>query len=59
MKATATIELVEIKGRILRFKVTCRDERDLISEGFHERALINTAKFMEKTNGKLVQALGI
>src|SRR5271163_4639675 len=37
MAVTAEIELVEINGRTLRFKVACRDEKDPIGEGFHER----------------------
>ncbi len=52
MKVTAEVELIEVKGRMLRFKVVCRDERDVIGEGFHERGVINTAKFMDKLAAK-------
>lgn len=48
MTATAEIELVEFDGRRLRFKVACRDERDPIGAGFHERFLIDEAKFLKK-----------
>lgn len=48
MATTAEVELVAVEGRKLRFKVTCRDERDLIGEGFHERFVIDVAKFMAK-----------
>ena len=48
MKATAAIELIERDGRKLRFKVTCRDERDEISAGFHERVVIDQARFLNK-----------
>src|SRR5260221_4776933 len=34
MTVTAEIELAEIDGRRLRFKLTCRDEADVIGEGF-------------------------
>jgi len=48
MKATAEIELVEFDGRRMRFKVACRDERDAIGAGFHERFLVDEAKFLRK-----------
>ena len=48
MKATATIELVEMSGRKLRFKVACRDERDEIGAGFHERFVIDQPRFLAK-----------
>lgn len=48
MKVTAEVELVAIEGRKLRFKVACRDKAGPIGEGIHERAIIDTPKFMEK-----------
>ena len=48
MKATAEIELIEARGRKLRFKVACRDERDAIAAGFHERFVIDEARFLER-----------
>ncbi|HML09574.1 MAG TPA: thioesterase family protein [Stellaceae bacterium] len=48
MKVTADVELVEINDRTLRFKVVCRDEKDLIGEGFHERTIIDHARFMTR-----------
>ena len=48
MKATATIELIEMNGRRLRFKVACRDERDEIGTGFHERFVIDQPRFLSK-----------
>ncbi|MEZ5830652.1 MAG: thioesterase family protein [Dongiaceae bacterium] len=48
MKATATIELVERTGRKLRFKVICRDERDEIGAGFHERYVVDEARFLDR-----------
>lgn len=45
MTVTAEVELIAVEGRRLRFKVACRDERDLIGEGVHERAVIDLAKF--------------
>ena len=46
MKATAAVELIERDGRRLRFKVSCRDERDQIGAGFHERTVIDQARFL-------------
>jgi fluoroacetyl-CoA thioesterase len=48
MKVTAEIELVEIDGRRLRFKVLCRDEAEPIGEGFHERMIIDNERFMAR-----------
>lgn len=48
MIVTADIELLEIDGRRLRFKVACRDEADAIGEGFHERAIVDHDRFMAR-----------
>lgn len=48
MTVTAEVELVEISDRTLRFKVACRDEKDPIGEGFHERTVIDHARFMAR-----------
>jgi fluoroacetyl-CoA thioesterase len=52
MRATASIELVAMDGRKLRFKVECRDERDSIGAGFHERFVIDQARFLSKLDQK-------
>jgi len=52
MKVTAEIELVERNDRKLRFKVLVRDEADLISEGFHERYIIDIEWFMARLEKK-------
>jgi fluoroacetyl-CoA thioesterase len=52
MKVTAEIELVERNDRKLRFKVLVRDEADLISEGFHERYIIDIERFMARLEKK-------
>jgi fluoroacetyl-CoA thioesterase len=52
MKATAAIELVAMEGRRLRFKVECRDERDAIGAGFHERFVIDQARFLSRLDQK-------
>jgi len=52
MTVTAEVELIAIDGRKLRFRATCRDERDLIAEGFHERAIIAPERFLARVASK-------
>ena len=52
MQVTAEIELVEIDGRRLRFKVSCRDEAEPIGDGFHERTIIDHDRFMARLGRK-------
>lgn len=48
MSATAEVELIEFDGRRMRFKVACRDARDPIGSGFHDRFIVDEAKFLKK-----------
>ena len=48
MCVTAKAELIEVDGRRLVFKVSAHDGVDLISEGTHERFVINKEKFDQK-----------
>jgi fluoroacetyl-CoA thioesterase len=52
MRITARVELLSVEGRKLRFAVECTDEAGLIGKGFHERAIIDEAKFMERLRAK-------
>ena len=52
MAVTAEVELVSIEGRRLRFKVECRDEKDVIGVGCHERFLIDVPKFVARVEAK-------
>lgn len=52
MRVSATVELVSVEGRKLRFKVECRDEVDVIGSGFHERAITDFDKFMQRVQRK-------
>jgi fluoroacetyl-CoA thioesterase len=52
MRVTAEVELVAVEGRKLRFKVECRDEKEVIGAGFHERFIIDAAKFMARLEKK-------
>lgn len=52
MKATAEAELIEIKGKKLIFKVTAKDEKEVIGEGTHTRYIVETEKFLKATREK-------
>src|SRR5579864_5514165 len=52
MEVRAEVELVEIDGRRLRFKVRCRDDAEPIGDGFHERMIIDHDRFMARLAGK-------
>ena len=52
MAVTAEIELIEIDGRRLRFKVACHDEKEPIGDGFHERMLVDHDRFMARLSRK-------
>lgn len=53
MQVSATAELVERDGRKLVFKVSASDECGLIGEGMHERFVVYSEKFTDKTYAKL------
>ena len=52
MRVTARVELIAVEGRKLRFKVECRDEQEIIGAGFHERAIIEEARFLARLRVK-------
>lgn len=52
MQVSATSELIEREGRRLVFKVVANDECGVIGEGIHERFIVNSEKFIQKTYSK-------
>jgi len=54
LEVTAKVKLAKVDGRRLFFDVEVYDEIDLISQGKHERVIINKEKF----DGKLVAKKG-
>ncbi len=48
IKAFAEVELIKIEGKKLTFAVKCYDEYDVISEGMHERIIVDETRFMQK-----------
>ena len=53
---TVTAELTEIDGRRCGFRVSAHDGIDLIGEGRHQRALIDTEKFANRLAAKRAAA---
>ena len=45
MKVTVEAEVTAVDGRRIAFKVTARDEVDVISEGRHERHVVSWERF--------------
>ena len=52
MRVTFHSELTKIEDRRLLFRVEAFDEEDKISEGSHERAIIQVAKFAARVRAK-------
>lgn len=55
LTVTANVELIKIEGRKLTFKVEAHDGVDLISQGTHERFVINKEKFDAKVLEKRLE----
>jgi fluoroacetyl-CoA thioesterase len=53
LTVTVKGELIHIEGRKLTFAIVTDDGIDVISEGTHERFIINPAKFKAKVQSKL------
>lgn len=56
MDVTAEVELVEVDGRSLVFRVSCQDDAGLIGEGTHRRAIVDVATFIQRAQAKSRQA---
>lgn len=56
LRITVEVELVAVEGRRLTFKVMAHDGVDLISQGTHERFVINREKFDAKIGNKKATA---
>lgn len=52
MKVSAEAELISAEGRKLVLSVSASDERGLIGCGTHERFIVNSERFLSKTNEK-------
>jgi fluoroacetyl-CoA thioesterase len=52
LEVTASVELIAVQGRKLTFTISAHDGVDLISQGRHERFVINKRKFDAKVAAK-------
>ncbi len=52
MRVEAQAELIAVDGRMLKFRVSARDEREPISDGTHERVVVNVARFDRRMEAK-------
>jgi fluoroacetyl-CoA thioesterase len=52
LEITASVELIAVQGRKLTFTVSAHDGVDLISQGRHQRFVINKKKFDAKVAAK-------
>ncbi len=52
LTVTASVELVQINDRQLRFRVSCSDGVDVICTGFHERTCVQAARFLARVARK-------
>ena len=53
MDVRAEAEVTAIEGSIITFQISAYDEAGLIGEGTHQRAVISTQKFLDKTYSKI------
>ncbi|HEX4583897.1 MAG TPA: thioesterase family protein [Burkholderiaceae bacterium] len=49
---TVECEVTGVEGRRIRFRASARDENDLISEGTHERTVIDFERFNRRLESK-------
>jgi fluoroacetyl-CoA thioesterase len=57
LEVTASVELIAVQGRKLTFTVSAHDGVDLISQGRHERFVIDKQKFDAKVAAKAAQPI--
>ena len=52
MRVESEAEVVAVEGRTIRFRVSARDEREPISEGTHERVVVDVVRFDQRMERK-------
>jgi fluoroacetyl-CoA thioesterase len=52
MRVIATASVIEVGPRRIRFRCEARDERELIGDGFHERAAVELTRFVSGVKRK-------
>ena len=53
MEVRAEAEVTAVDGKVITFQVAAYDEAGQIGRGTHQRVIINTQKFLDKTYAKL------
>ena len=53
LEVCAKAEVIETDGKTITFQLTASDEKGVIGEGIHKRAIISTQRFLEKVYDKL------
>lgn len=53
LEVRAEAEIIAVEKSMVTFQVSAYDEAGLIGEGTHQRAVISTQKFLDKTYSKL------
>lgn len=53
LEVIAEAEVISVDGNTITFKVSASDEKGLIGEGTHVRAVISSQRFLERTYAKL------
>ena len=56
LTVTVEVELTIVEGRKMTFAIRAADDLDIISEGIHERFVIDAARFNAKTAAKVSSA---
>ena len=56
MTVTVNVRLTEVDGRRIRFHVEAHDGMERISQGTHERVVIDAARFRDKVAQKAARA---
>ncbi len=59
MRVTATAEVTRVDGRHIFFKVSARDEHDLIGEGVHDRVVVDVARFDKRVQEKISRSRAV
>ena len=58
LTVTVDVRLDKVDGRRLSFSIAAHDGVDTITEGTHERVVIDRARFLEKVSAKAQRARG-
>jgi fluoroacetyl-CoA thioesterase len=57
LTVTVACEVLAVEGRRVRFSASAHDGHELVSEGRHERVVIDTARFGTRLAGKVAAGL--